>query len=91
MLSFLDPVEFHGVYVYYVSVYLNIIGVLLAIAWCSSIHWSDGENKVEYEKRKASTIGTLKFAPRTSSAGTVAAGMRSVEDVGLNFVSPENE
>ena len=38
ILLFLDPAEFYVVYVFYASLYLNIIGVLLATVWHSSTH-----------------------------------------------------
>lgn len=90
ILLFLEPAEFYVVYVFYASLYLNIIGVLLATVWSSSTHWSNSEHTIEEEKRRPYTNGTLMFAPPASSAST-AAKIRSVLDGGLREVGTGNE
>ena len=90
IISFLDPVEFHSVYIFYASLYFNIIGVLLATVWRSSTHWANSEHTIGEEGCRPNTNGTLTFAPPVLSAST-AAGMSWVEDGGREEVGAGNE
>ena len=65
---FIDPNSLHGIDVIVINVYVDIICVLLATAWCSGVYWGGSYNHgggraQGSEERGIHSISTAAFAP----------------------------
>ena len=82
ILAFRDPDYLQIVYVFFVNIYVSIVGALLATVWCSSAQWSASD---EHSAGSSSGLGSsgqgTKSMPLTFAPGSVGTFSSDMEDV----------